>query len=763
MTLLRGVAAEAAEQAYTAWQAHPAGAALLDPALAHASRPTWPERAERLVRDWQRGVLELVREEGGDKRVRGPRGGVRGERTGLAVMIAVFTSTAFIPTGLEVAVGAGTTVAAQKVLEAIFGDQAVRNLADAGPGGPARPGRRAARGGGRPVPDRTAAARPAPTPAPRCAGAAAEVEMARHRSGLPAADGPALPPTAVGRPDDATSSDRVREALRGRRSGSTRTRWSSGWRPAPVPARWSTATCRTTGWSPPAPSSSGPANGSRCPATTPWSRWPAPPAAASPACSTRSPGCELSPVGVRRPTTGVAHACVWGPLGGASRLLDWLGVLPRHRFVRESALDGDDEAALHGLVLLDLPDFDSVERSHRLEVDRLLGLVDLVVWVLDPQKYARPGDARPATCAQFHRHRDVTVVVLNQADRLPPAELPGSWTTCAGCSTPTGWAACRCWPPRRRSGPGWTGLRRRWSDGRRAAGGAAAAGRRRGRRGGRAGTAGRGRTGGHRARATRSARRAHRALAGAAGVPSVAEAAEGAYRHRAGGDDRLAAGQGVAQAAAGPAAPVAPAGRGNSDAPAESLVAATSVPDPTAAQRSALDLAIRAVGDRSSGDLPAPWPTAVTAAARSRLGDLPDALDRAVAATDLGMDRRPAWWRVVGALQWLVTLAALAGLGWLVLGYGLRALGLPAVEYPRVGEAPLPTVLLLGGLLAGLLVAALTRPVVRWAARRARQRAEQRLTISVGTVGEEYVLVPVRAVLGRYAQAREALGEAARR
>ncbi|MDI5943929.1 50S ribosome-binding GTPase, partial [Micromonospora sp. DH15] len=84
---------------------------------------------------------------------------------------------------------------------------------------------------------------------------------------------------------------------------------------------------------------------------------------------------ELSPVGVRRPTTGVAHACVWGPLDGATRLLDWTGVLPRHRFVRESALDGDDESALHGLVLLDLPDFDSVQRSHRLEVDRLLGLV----------------------------------------------------------------------------------------------------------------------------------------------------------------------------------------------------------------------------------------------------------------------------------------------------------------------------------------------------------------------------------------------------
>ncbi len=45
-------------------------------------------------------------------------------------MIAVFAATAFIPTGAEMAVAGGTTIAAQKVLEAIFGDQAVRSLAE---------------------------------------------------------------------------------------------------------------------------------------------------------------------------------------------------------------------------------------------------------------------------------------------------------------------------------------------------------------------------------------------------------------------------------------------------------------------------------------------------------------------------------------------------------------------------------------------------------------------------------------------------------
>src|SRR2546423_10824805 len=50
---------------------------------------------------------------------------------------------------------------------------------------------------------------------------------------------------------------------------------------------------------------------------------------------------ELSRVGVRRPTTGVAHACVWG-LDRAQDLLDWLGVPPNRRFYPGGALPRDD-------------------------------------------------------------------------------------------------------------------------------------------------------------------------------------------------------------------------------------------------------------------------------------------------------------------------------------------------------------------------------------------------------------------------------------
>lgn len=126
-------------------------------------------------------------------------------------------------------------------------------------------------------------------------------------------------------------------------------------------------------------------------------------------------GLSLSPTGVRRPTTGETHACVWGAQS-ADGLLDWLGV--SRRFMREGGSGRD----LSGLVLLDLPDFDSVEASHRAEADRLLAVVDLMVWVLHPQKYADKL-VHKSYLAQFHRHREVTVVVLNQTDLLSNEDL----------------------------------------------------------------------------------------------------------------------------------------------------------------------------------------------------------------------------------------------------------------------------------------------------------------------------------------------------
>src|SRR5690625_2679454 len=81
---------------------------------------------------------------------------------------------------------------------------------------------------------------------------------------------------------------------------------------------------------------------------------------------------EFADVGVIRPTTARAAACIWG--SKATALLDFLQVAPDRRIQRESALDGDAEDHLAGLVLLDLPDHDSVESTHAEQVNRLLPL-----------------------------------------------------------------------------------------------------------------------------------------------------------------------------------------------------------------------------------------------------------------------------------------------------------------------------------------------------------------------------------------------------
>jgi GTP-binding protein EngB required for normal cell division len=128
-------------------------------------------------------------------------------------------------------------------------------------------------------------------------------------------------------------------------------------------------------------------------------------------------GANFSPAGVTRPTTRHSHACVWG-MEGAGPLLDWLGVQRRHRYARASALD-DGEAQLTGMLLLDLPDHDSVVTGSAALVDRLVKMADMLVWVLDPLKYADASVHR-RYLVPLAGHAAVTTVVLNQVDTLSP-------------------------------------------------------------------------------------------------------------------------------------------------------------------------------------------------------------------------------------------------------------------------------------------------------------------------------------------------------
>ncbi len=119
----------AAERTAAAWRQDVAGRALLaNTTRLDAASSELPPRTAETVRAWQGHVFDLVREEGADKRTTARLASLGVNAAGLTVMIATFAGTGGL-TGAEVAVAGGTSALAQKVLEAIFGDQAVRALA----------------------------------------------------------------------------------------------------------------------------------------------------------------------------------------------------------------------------------------------------------------------------------------------------------------------------------------------------------------------------------------------------------------------------------------------------------------------------------------------------------------------------------------------------------------------------------------------------------------------------------------------------------
>ncbi|MEN3536374.1 GTPase [Microbispora sp. ZYX-F-249] len=479
-------------------------------------------------------------------------------------------------------------------------------------------------------------------------------------------------------------------------------------------------------------------------------------------------GTDLATVGVTRPTTAKAQAALWGG-GGAGPLLDWLDVPLRH------TVEGDAS----GLILLDLPDHDSIELAHRREVDRLVGVVDLLVWVLDPQKYADAA-VHERYLRPLARHRDVMVVVLNQVDRLPERSVKRCLDDLRGLLAADGLEGVPVLGVSARTGEGVPELRtlldrevsrrRAWSsrlaaDVASAAAGLWAATRPpaarepepgavalpAGTRGTRAAVA----ASPPPARATAEAppgrvavpevavgRALTRALAQAAGAPVAVEAVAKSHRHRS---------------VAATGWPVTRWLRRLRPDPLRRLHltggARSSLPAATAVEVSALDTALRDVGAAASEEVPEPWATAVRHAARSRSEELTDALDRTVAAaTSGGVSKAPRWWRVAGTAQWLTVAAMALGAIWLLVRFALNYLMLPELPTPTLGRAPWPTVLLLGGALAGVLIALLCRVFAWIGGRRRARRAAKALRAGIERVAGELIVAPTRDELDRYAR-----------
>ena len=184
------------------------------------------------------------------------------------------------------------------------------------------------------------------------------------------------------------------------------------------------------------------------------------------------------------------------------------------------------------------------------------------------------------------------------------------------------------------------------------------------------------------------------------------------------------------------------------------------MPGPTQVQRASVDSEVRAVADEVSAPLARPWAESVRRASVSRLPDLNDRLDSALAATDLDAGRVPVWAGLVRVLQWLLLLAAIAGAVWLGVLATDRYLGVSEPSTPDVAGFPVPTVMLLGGIVLGIVLSLLCRLLVSATARSRARSADRRLRAAIAEVADELVVAPVRAELAAYDEVREGLGRA---
>ncbi|GII03748.1 GTP-binding protein [Planobispora takensis] len=458
-------------------------------------------------------------------------------------------------------------------------------------------------------------------------------------------------------------------------------------------------------------------------------------------------GLDLSPTGVRRPTTARTHACVWG-LEGAGPLLDWLQIQWRHRFARASALD-KGESRLHGLILLDLPDHDSIRALTDTEADRLIQVADLVVWVLDPQKYADASTHRRYV-TELAGHDAVTVFVLNQADRLAPEELAECVADLDDLLRREGVENPVIVTTSAVTGKGVDNLKAVLAD-----------------------TVSRRRAAIQRLEADldRLTRRLGKvmpdddappppaaiddarrigltdALCDAVGVPAVGEAMENVYGVRSVewvGWPYARWGKRLRRD------PLSSLRLGDLKDEIRGLTGGS-----VSAQPAEVDNAIQALADGLTTGMHEAWQNGVRDAARSRSAQLPQVLSEELTEVAPSLDRVPAWWRLLLVWQYLLVLLFVAGLVWVgtALAYGVFEIGTLPESLEMFGDAaslPWVGLMMLSVLGLGVLTAVASRNVVVLGAANERDRLEREMRRRIGSVAEGMVIEPVERELARY-------------
>ena len=477
-------------------------------------------------------------------------------------------------------------------------------------------------------------------------------------------------------------------------------------------------------------------------------------------------GADFSPVGAVRPVTRETHACAWDS-GEAGPLLDWLGVQPRRRYARSSALDAG-EACLSGLLLLDLPDHDSVLAGRSSEVNRLVGLADLIVWVLDPQKYADAA-VHSRYLVPMSGHASVIAVVLNQADLLAPDQVDDCEADLRRLLEAEGLPGARVLVTSATTRAGVDELRKMFMEtvtARQAAAArlgadvdaiAARFVRYSAQVGGPEEEAGAGAASGQPASLSPAKAGAlAEAFSNAAGVAGVGRALQSARELRAVDyvgwpvswlADRLLRREPVRKIQLGTLWNEL---RGE-------------LPGPAGAQRAEIDNAITVLAAETGEHMPSPWPATVRDAARSRAENIPGALGASIGEALPAENSVVPWWRLAAAWQGLLLGGAAAGLGWfvalIVIGV-FHARGHGASLFSDAALLPWVALLVAALLVLGWLSANGAMTLVTTESNREREQAEQKMHDGIAAVARQMVMAPVEQELSEYARFHDELAVA---
>ncbi|WP_306366477.1 GTPase [Nocardiopsis sp. CC223A] len=463
-------------------------------------------------------------------------------------------------------------------------------------------------------------------------------------------------------------------------------------------------------------------------------------------------GLELSQTGITRPTTSQAHACVWGH-EGADALLGWLGVPTRLRHSRSSVLDSGS-SELTGLVLLDLPDHDSVRSMHTAEADRLIGSVDLLVWVLDPQKYADAA-VHHRYLAKMAGHGAVTVAVLNQVDKVEPDELKELLTDLRRLLESESGVHPRVLTTSTLTGQGIRDLHEFLAETVRD----------------------------RRALVDRLVADLDQVV-----VPYAEYTGEAEIPESVPAEVRSRVQEGLARAAAVTA--VADAVEANDVRRGRRRVgwpvarrAARLRKDPLAAvqldflrkdgdqvlggpvdaHEAELETVLSDAADAVSEDMPAPWRRRMRAAARSSVAELPAELGGAVSSAVGDPDQSPSWWRMARSVQFALLAVAGAGLAWALvalvsrLGGGITGFAM----FDDVVFVAYASALVVAALAVGWLTGVGCGNLVEVAAVQRREDVERSAQAKVREIAAARVVEPMEAELARYRAFRAAYEVAA--